>query len=408
MPIKTLGAQLFQLISAQLFLHATMAGTRMAAPLLMLREGYSPAAVGVLLAFFGLTQVVLAIPAGRYADRHGLLKPVRLSIIAASLGAGLAVVWPIYPVLCLTALLCGGSAGCAVIALQRHVGRMAEGGAQLRQVFSWLAIGPAVSNVLGPVAVGLLIDHAGPASGSLLGYQAAFALMALFPWLTWLLLRRVKEAPNSQPVKTDTQAEAGASLRAWDLLKDRCFAKLMLVNWLVSSCWDVHLLIVPLIGVERGMTASAIGAILGGFALAATGIRVLMPLMAERLQEWAVIAGSMLVASAVFAVYPLMPGAWGMAACSVVLGMALGVVQPMVMSTLHQITPAHRHGEALGLRMMAVTASSVAVPVLFGSVSAVIGSAGVFWVVGAAVGLGSRSAWSLRDALAARKKAQSL
>jgi MFS family permease len=69
-PIKTLGAQLFQLISAQLFLHATMAGTRMAAPLLMLREGYSPAAVGLLLAFFGLTQVVLAIPAGRYADRR--------------------------------------------------------------------------------------------------------------------------------------------------------------------------------------------------------------------------------------------------------------------------------------------------------------------------------------------------
>lgn len=406
MPIKTLGAQLFQLISAQLFLHATMAGTRMAAPLLMLREGYSPAAVGVLLAFFGLTQVVLAIPAGRYADRHGLLKPVRLSIMAASLGAALAVVWPIYPVLCLTALLCGGAAGCAVIALQRHVGRMAAGGAQLRQVFSWLAIGPAVSNVLGPVSVGLLIDHAGPAPGSMLGYQAAFALMAIFPWLTWLLLRRVQEAPNSQPVKTET--ETGASLRAWDLLKDRCFAKLMLVNWLVSSCWDVHLLIVPLIGVERGMNASAIGAILGAFALAATGIRVLMPLMAERLQEWAVIAGSMLVTTAVFAAYPFMPGAWGMAACSVVLGMALGVVQPMVMSTLHQITPAHRHGEALGLRMMAVTASSVAVPVLFGSVSAVIGSAGVFWVVGAAVGLGSRSAWSLRDALAARKASQSL
>jgi hypothetical protein len=37
-----------------------------------------------------------------------------------------------------------------------------------------------------------------------------------------------------------------------------------------------------------------------------------------------------------------------------------------------------------------------------------IGSAGVFWVVGAAVGLGSRSAWSLRDALAARKATQSL
>lgn len=392
-------AQLVQLITAQVFLHATMAGTRMAAPLLMLREGYSAAAVGLLVAFFGLTQVFLAIAAGRYADRHGLRKPIRLSVMAASLGAGLALVWPVYPVLCLMALLCGGAAGCAVIALQRHVGRMAAGGVQLRQVFSWLAIGPAISNVLGPLSVGLLIDHAGPTAGSLPGYRAGFALMALFPWITWLLLRRVKEAPQGLTVEPDP----AVPVRAWDLLKDRCFARLMLVNWLISSSWDVHLLIVPLIGVERGMNASVIGAILGVFALAAACIRVVLPMVASRMQEWAVMAGAMLITSAVFAVYPLMPGAWGMGVCSVLLGMALGVVQPMVMSTLHQITPPHRHGEALGLRLMTVTGSSVAIPVLFGSVSAILGSAGVFWFVGAVVGLGSRSAWSLRRALAERK-----
>lgn len=396
-----MGAQLLRLISAQLFLHATMAGTRMAAPLLMLREDYSAAAVGVLVAFFGLTQVFLAIPAGRFADRHGLGKPMRWSVMAASLGAGLAVVWPVYPVLCLTALLCGGAAGCAVIALQRHVGHMAVGGTQLRQVFSWLAIGPAISNVLGPLAVGLMIDHAGPAPGSLAGYQAAFALMAVFPWITWFLLRRVSEAERSPGVAPEAGTPA---LKAWDLLKDRCFARLMLVNWIVSSSWDVHLLIVPLIGVERGMNASAIGAILGAFAFAAAAIRVLMPLLAARVQEWAAMAGAMLITSAIFAVYPLMPGAWGMGVCSVLLGMALGVVQPMVMSTLHQITPPHQHGQALGLRLMAVTGSSVAIPVLFGSVSALLGSAGVFWFVGAVVGLGSRSAWMLRQALAERQQ----
>ena len=42
--------ELARIILAQIFLHACMAGMRMAAPLLALREGYSPAAVGVLLA----------------------------------------------------------------------------------------------------------------------------------------------------------------------------------------------------------------------------------------------------------------------------------------------------------------------------------------------------------------------
>lgn len=396
----SLGAQLARLITAQVFLHATMAGTRMAAPLLMLREGYSAASVGLLLAFFGLTQVFLAVPAGRFADRHGLKRPVRLSILAASLGGLAAMLFPSYAVLCLAALLTGGAAGVTVIALQRHVGRLAAGGVQLRQVFSWLAIGPAISNVLGPLAAGLLIDHAGPEAGSRLGYQAAFALMGLFPLLTWWLLRHVPEAPSS-PVPAPV--EGAPPRRAWDLLKDRGFARLMLVNWFISSSWDVHTLIVPLIGVERGMSASVIGAILGGFALAAALIRTAMPLLAERLKEWAVLAAAMLLTALLFAVYPLMPNAWSMGVCSVVLGAALGVVQPMVLSTLHQITPAHRHGEALGLRLMAVTASSVAIPVVFGSVSAVVGTAGVFWIVAAAVGLGSRSAFSLRQALATRR-----
>lgn len=85
-----------------------------------------------------------------------------------------------------------------------------------------------------------------------------------------------------------------------------------------------------------------------------------------------------------------------MGVCSVLLGLTLGMVQPMVMSLLHQITSEARHGEALGLRMMAINASSVAMPILFGTAGVVIGVAGIFWTVGAAVGLGARSAWHLR------------
>ena len=67
---------LARLIAGHVCLHASMAGMRMAAPLLALREGYGPIAVGVLLALFAITQVFLALPAGRYADRKGLKKPM--------------------------------------------------------------------------------------------------------------------------------------------------------------------------------------------------------------------------------------------------------------------------------------------------------------------------------------------
>ena len=362
----------------------------MAAPLLALQQGYSPAAVGVLLALFALTQVFLALPAGRFADRHGLRRPVSFSVLAACTGAGLAVAFPIFPVLCLSALLTGGATGAAVIALQRHVGRAASGSTHLRQVFSWLAIGPAVSNFVGPFSAGLLIDHAGPSAGSLLGYRAAFLLMAVLPLASWFLVQRTRELP---PVLAQTDGNAP---KAWDLLRESSFRRLMLVNWFLSSCWDVHTFVVPVLGFERGISASVIGSILGAFALAAAAIRLVMPLLAAHLREYKVLVAAMLSTAVLFGIYPLMPSALAMGVCSVLLGFALGTVQPMIMSMLHQITPEARHGEALGLRLMVINASSVAMPVLFGTAGAVAGVAVVFWATGAVVGLGARAAWGLR------------
>ena len=384
-----MNTQLARLIAGHVFLHACMAGTRLAAPLLALREGYGEAAVGVLLALFALTQVFLSLPAGRYADRHGLKRPVAISVVAASVGAGLAAAFPVFPVLCLSALLTGGATGAASIALQRHVGRAATDSTQLKQVFSWLAIGPALSNFIGPFSAGLLIDHA--------GFRAAFLLMAALPLVAWLWVRTT---PELEPVVLPEGVKPGT---AWELVREPLFRRLLLVNWILSSCWDVHTFVVPVLGHERGLSASVIGSLLGAFAVAAALIRVVLPLVAARLQEWAVIAGAMASTAILFGVYPFLYAPLAMGACSVLLGFALGSVQPMIMSMLHQITPGHRHGEALALRMMAINASSVAMPMLFGAAGTVIGIAGVFWIVGAVVAGGTRLAFRLGEALTTGK-----
>ena len=378
----TLRSDLARLIAAQICLHACMTGFRMAAPLMALREGYSPAAVGMLLALFALAPVFMALPAGRYADRRGLKKPVAMAVGVASAGAAISVAFPVFGVLCLTALTCGAATGLAMIALQRHVGRLANGATELRQVFSWMAIGPSISNFLGPFAAGVMIDS--------FGFRAAFLLLALLPSLAWIWVRHTVE---HAPVAPELRQSSGSS---WNLLKDAGFRKLMLINWMLSSCWDVHTFLVPVLGHERGLSATVIGSILGAFALAATAIRVLMPWLAARLRESVVIGTAMGATALLFAVYPLVQAAWAMAALSILLGLALGSVQPMIMSTLHQMTPHHRHGEALGLRAMAINGSSVVMPLMFGSVGALVGVGAVFWIVGAVVGLGSPLAWTLR------------
>jgi MFS family permease len=374
--------ELARLIACQIFLHACMAGMRMAAPLLALRDGHSPLAVGFLLALFALAPVFLSLPAGRYVDRHGLKRPIGWGVLVAVIGTLLAVAFPVFGVLCLSALMAGGATGVTSIALQRHVGRAARDASELKQVFSWLAIGPAVSNFIGPVATGLLIDHS--------GFRSAFFVMALLPLISWAWVRRTPELPMVVKPPGHTPP------KALDLLREPMFKRLMLVSWVMSSCWDVHTFVVPVLGHERGFSASVIGTILGGFALAATVVRLIMPLFVARTKEWEVVTAAMLVTALVFAVYPFMHSAWTMGVCSMLLGLALGSVQPMIMSTLHQITPEHRHGEALGLRLMAINASSVLMPVMFGTVGAVVGVSVVFWVAGLALGASSRSAWRLR------------
>ncbi len=373
---------LARLIAGHICLHACMAGMRMAAPLLALREGFSALAVGFLLALFALTQVFLALPAGRYVDRHGLKRPVGWAVLAASAGGALALLFPVFPVLCLSALMTGGATGVSSIALQRHVGRAAQNATELKKVFSWLSLGPAISNFIGPLATGLLIDHS--------GFRAAFAMMALLPLATWFWVRATQELA---PV---VAAPGAGATRTWDLMREPLMRRLMLVNWLLSSCWDVHTFVVPVLGHERGFSASVIGMILGSFAAAATVVRLLMPALAAHLREWIVVTLAMLMTAMVFVVYPFMQSALTMGVCSVLLGLALGSVQPMIMSTLHQITPEARHGEALGLRLMAINGSSVLMPLLFGTVGAVVGVSVVFWAVGLAVGSGARQAWLLR------------
>ena len=373
---------LARLIAAQVCLHACMTALRMAAPLWALRQGHSAVAVGLLLGLFALSQVFLALPAGRYADRHGLHRPIGWAVLAAVGAALLASAWPAYASLCLAALLSGGASGVTVIAVQRHVGRSSHSSTELRQVFSWLAIGPAVSNFVGPLGAGLLIDG--------WGFRTAFAAMALLPLLSWWLLRRLPGLVHEAP------AADQAPRRAWDLLAPGPFRRLLLVNWFLSACWDVHSFVLPILGHERGLSASVIGALLGAFALAATSVRMLLPLVAAQLRETQVLTSAMLATALLFVLYPLMDKPWSMGLCSVLLGFALGSVQPMIMSMLHQITPSSRHGEALGLRLMTVNASSVGVPLLFGAAGTLVGVAGVFWLAASVVGLGARLAWSLQ------------
>jgi predicted MFS family arabinose efflux permease len=219
----------------------------------------------------------------------------------------------------------------------------------------------------------VLIDEA--------GFGVAYLALLVLPLASLFAARGVP--PQPLPVRPAERRPA------WELLHLPGMKRLLLINWLLSMGWDVHSFAVPILGHGLGFSATTIGLVLGSFTLAVTGVRVLIPLLAERLRETTVLRGAMLGAAAVFALYPLAGTPLRMAACAVALGVLLGSVQPMMLSLLHRVTPDDRHGEALAIRSMTINAASAVMPLLFGAAGAVVGAAALFWVVGAAIGAGS-------------------
>ena len=377
-------ATLLALIGGQIALHSCMAGVRMAAPLQALNEGHAAWAVGVLLGLFAAAPIALAMSAGRLADRHGYHRPLRIAVALEVVGGVFAVLSSVlvgagaFVALCVAAMLTGAGANFGLIVIQRTAGRMARDATELKRIFSWLGLAPALSNVVGPVLAGTLID-----SG---GFRLAFVVLAALPLASLAWARRV-------PVEArDAAAPRPAQRSSWRLLETPGFGRLLLVNWLLSSSWDVHSFVVPILGHERGFSASAIGLVLGVFATSVAVIRLAIPVLAHRLKESQVLMAAMIGVALVFAVYPFARTAWLMGVCAVVLGLALGAVQPMIMTTLHQITPDDRHGEAIALRSMAINLSSALMPLAFGFAGAAFGASVLFWLMGSAVAAGSFAA----------------
>ncbi|MBL0144112.1 MAG: MFS transporter [Betaproteobacteria bacterium] len=354
-------------VATLIAVHACMALTRMAASLWVLNEGYGEWTVGVLLSLFAVAPIVLSLWAGGLADSHGFHRPVALGVGMAFAGAVVALASQTLLAIGFSCLMTGGAVSIAAVAIQREAGIMANSPDELRRVFSWVALGPAMSNAIAPVIGGVLIDG--------FGFRWAFAFAVLLPVLSWMLARRVpRHAPKPRNAGTPSRP-------AWHLLRHVSLRNLLLVNVVLSACWDAHTFVVPVVGHAKGLSASSIGLVLAAFAVAATLVRLAIVRFARQLDELKALRAAMGLAATTLFIYAWLPGTPGMMLGSALLGLALGSVQPMIMSTLHQVTPRDRHGQALGLRMLVINGATIAMPVGFGLLASATAIAAPMWLM---------------------------
>jgi len=147
----------WRLIAAIVAVHACMATTRVASTLWLLHTGHGEVTVGVLLALVALAPALLGPAAGAWADRYGLWKPLKIATALALVGTAAPALWTHVSTLVLGAIGTGGAIGVAAIAVQREVAQRAReltDQAASQRMYSWVALGPALSNTLAPLLAG--------------------------------------------------------------------------------------------------------------------------------------------------------------------------------------------------------------------------------------------------------------
>ena len=365
--------QFLALIGLGILNHTVLTGGRVTVALYALSRGATPLVVGTLMALYAFMPMLLAVSAGRLSDRIGVRKPMLAGSCGIVLGAVIPFVLPgIVPLYVATSVI-GVSFMLFQLSMQNATGAFGPPSERAKN-FSLLALGYSISLFCGPLVAGLLIDHA--------SFRTSFAVLALLPLVPIVVLWRGLLKLHG-PHARHAQATKGGLI---DLLGDARLRRVFIVNGLLSMAWDLHSFFVPIYGAKIGLSASRIGIILASFAVATFTVRLVMPRIARRFTEFEVLTTALFVAGAAYALFPFVEQVGTLMLLSFVLGLSLGSGQPMVMSLLYSMAPAGRMGEAAGVRMTIVNASSFVMPLLFGGVGSTLGLSPVFWTVGAALG----------------------
>jgi MFS family permease len=348
-------------------IHGCYIGSKVVVSLLALQLGASPTTIGVIAALYGVAPLILGVHSGRLSDRAGVWLPLLAGagmVVAAMLtGAFFQSV----PALMVVAFLMGCGFVYYNVSIQNLVGFHGKLEDRSRN-FSWLSMGYSTSAFVGPMFAGFAIDFRGHAAAF-----AGFALSAATAIVLLVLNRgRIRKKP--------APAAEGTAHTTFDLLRDPPLRRVVIMSGLMVAAWEMYIFYMPLHAHNLGLSASSIGLVLGVYSVGAFFVRFLLPVLLARTSPPQLLATAMLFGAAAYAALPAVQVTWLLLGASFVIGLVLGVCQPLSMSLAFDRSPAGRTGEVTGLRLTANNVARIIVPVIAGVLGTTAGAAPVFWM----------------------------
>jgi MFS family permease len=367
--------RLYELLVLVLLWNGAYKGARIVNTLYALDLGAEPFDTGLLLATYGVVPLLLAVFTGRLGDRYGVRLPIAVGLVVTATGIVLPFFWPAFGMLFVAAAVTGAGFILVQVSMQALFGALGSGATRTRNI-NLYALVVSSADFAGAILAGFAIDHLGHARSYLaLGAMCLAAVLGMA-----YLYRRV---PSAAPAPV-----ARGPRRMTDLLRNKALRRMLLAGATVVAGVDLFQLFMPIYGYSIGLSASAIGITMGCFAAAGFVTRAMLPALVRRFGEERTLLYSMTLGAATFLLIPLFETPITLGIVCFLLGLGLGLGQPLTVILTYNHAPPGRAGEGLGLRIAIINTSHVGVPALFGAVGSLMGTLPVFWVIAGVIALG--------------------
>jgi MFS family permease len=363
-----------------LFHQTAIQGSRPLVPLLADQLGVGKFEIGLIAATFSVFPLFLAVKAGTWVDKWGTCRPVAAGTTGIALALLLPACFPTIPVLYLSQVLAGISQIMVNISLQNAVGLISSGDRR-HYFFGWFTFATAGGQFIGPIYTGSIASYADLTSAftaaALFSFAAAVAGTFIFAGRLGQPFQGGKKSAVPAP---DTRA--AEKLSAIRLLMIHGMHQAILASMLIQLTKEVMMTYFPLYATEHGISPAEAGFVLGMQGLAAMFVRLLQGAIMQRIGQKAILFASLFIGGISFILLILFSHVIILGLITGLIGLVLGLVQPLSMAMVVNLSPPEDSGRTLAIRLTGNRLSQLISPVLFGVVAQTTGIVPIFYICG--------------------------
>ncbi len=333
-----------------------------AVPLAALALGATPLMLGLLVSVPYILPLFLAIPCGSLVARWGSRRALQVGAVGMVLGTGLLAGLPGFNGLIIGQLVIGLAQLLMILSAQTTITYFGKG-ERLEHYFGWYTTFLSVGQMLGPLAGGWIIDYQDSPSIAL----AASFVVAFFT-LSAFFMGSGGSRGELPVVQHPSQPGYMAQL---DLLKNTPGVQLsVVVSVAAMLALGAHGSFLPVYLDSLAFSATTIGVLVSLRAVASMAIRPFTSYTVRLLRgRYSAMSVSLLCMALGLIFTGFADSFYVLCLFSVLVGVGVGVSQPLSMVVIAESVPGSRRPHALATRLMANRAMQFLAPLLMGFIA---------------------------------------